>query len=139
MFRKIADAGALNRKQMEAVYEMVAVEIEQGDVKKGLWAQALVKSEGDQSKAEAAYLKLRVQAILDDKHLLESVFREFSNPIPKPPVQEEQAEVEVPDPPPERDDDSNWKWRCDSCGGAVKANYGSGNTLICKYCAYKNA
>ena len=138
MFRKIANVAALNRKEMEAVYEIVAVEVEQGDVKKGLWAQALVKSEGDQKKAEAAYLKLRVQAILDDKHLLESVLRDLSNSSTNPPVQAEQAENEEPEPPPKRDDDPNWKWRCDTCGGAVKANYGSANERICKYCAYKN-
>ena len=35
--------------------------MEAGDIREGLWAQALVKLDGDSTKAKIEYMKLRVQ------------------------------------------------------------------------------
>jgi hypothetical protein len=40
--------------------------VEQKRIKKGLWAKALAESANDRTVAEAVYIKLRVQDILDD-------------------------------------------------------------------------
>lgn len=47
----------------EAYYEMAAAEISDGKIRHGLWVQALAEAEGDQRKAEALYIKLRVRAM----------------------------------------------------------------------------
>jgi hypothetical protein len=56
---------AENRAQEAALYAQVMEELEQGNRDKGLWGKALAETEGDEAKANARYMKLRVQALAD--------------------------------------------------------------------------
>ena len=66
--------GLLNRYKKHSVmrrvvetqlYEFVMDEIAQGVKQKGIWGQAMVGCDGDATKAEAAYIRLRVQSLKD--------------------------------------------------------------------------
>ena len=46
--------------------------MEAGNIREGLWAQALVKSDGDSTKAKIEYMKLRVQSLKDELILREA-------------------------------------------------------------------
>lgn len=61
---KLFSAG--QRKQQEFLYEIVSEEIISGDIKLGLWTQALVEAEGDEKRAKTKYIKLRVQSLMDE-------------------------------------------------------------------------
>lgn len=61
--------GAIDRANEEQLYAQVVLEIENGQRRDGLWAKALVTSQGDENKAKAEYIKLRVQSIFDDEIL----------------------------------------------------------------------
>lgn len=50
----------------EAYYEMAAAEVGSGTIRKGLWAKALADALGDENKAGAIYIKLRVQSMRDE-------------------------------------------------------------------------
>jgi hypothetical protein len=52
------------------LYELVAEEIENNQQSKGLWTKALSESAGDMERAEALYIKLRVQMISDEWTLI---------------------------------------------------------------------
>ena len=56
------------KKQQEAkLFELVMNEIANDKRHKGLWGQAIVKSNGDEKKAESEYIKLRVESLKDKK------------------------------------------------------------------------
>ena len=61
---------AVDRLTEEQLFEMAAAEIANDVVRPGLWAQALAISEGDENKAKAKYLILRVQAMKDEALVL---------------------------------------------------------------------
>jgi hypothetical protein len=54
------------RKHETYLYELVMEEIANNERNKGLWGQAIVKSNGDEKKAEAEYIKLRVESLKDE-------------------------------------------------------------------------
>ena len=47
----------------EAYFEMAGEEVARGTIRKGLWVQAMSESLGDEKKAGAIYIRLRVQAM----------------------------------------------------------------------------
>ena len=49
----------------EEFYELAYEEIESGNLKKGLWAKAFSKSDGDENKAKALYIKYRFDQMND--------------------------------------------------------------------------
>ena len=56
------------KKQQEAkLFELVMNEIANDERHKGLWGKAIVVSNGDEKKAEAEYIKLRVEFLKDEK------------------------------------------------------------------------
>lgn len=61
---------AVDRLTEEQLFEMAAAEIAGNVVRPGLWAQALAISEGDENKAKAKYLILRVQTMKDEALVL---------------------------------------------------------------------
>ena len=61
---------ATNRVQEAALYEVVANELEQGVGDKGIWAKSLAECDGNEARAKARYLKLRVQALQDQVEIL---------------------------------------------------------------------
>ena len=66
LFKKYKQQSALNRAQEERLFAFVLEELENSQIKPGLYAQALVEAEGNDQKARAAYIKLRVQALKDE-------------------------------------------------------------------------
>lgn len=55
-----------NRYNDEKLYEIVLQEIENDQVRPGLWGKAFAESNGDLPVAKSLYMKLRVQSIIDD-------------------------------------------------------------------------
>ena len=66
LFDKVKKTTIESRRYEEKLYEVALEEVEAGEVRKGLYAKALSKADGDKEKADGIYLKLRVQAIMDD-------------------------------------------------------------------------
>jgi|TARA_R110000787_G_scaffold13751_5_gene42861 hypothetical protein len=56
----------------EKLYEVVANELQNGVRRNGLWAKALAKSQGDESKAKALYISYRVQSLKDESEISEA-------------------------------------------------------------------
>lgn len=50
----------------EAYFEMAAAEVARGTIRNGLWAKALSEALGDERKAGAIYIKLRVHAMREE-------------------------------------------------------------------------
>ena len=69
MFKSNSIKNALNREIEEKLFEQAYAEIEAGIVRKGLMAKALAKSNGDVEKADALYLNLRVQSLIDEEKI----------------------------------------------------------------------
>ena len=59
------------RKHETYLYELVMEEIAKNERQKGIWGQAIVKSNGDEKKAEAEYIKLRVESLKDELEIQE--------------------------------------------------------------------
>ena len=57
---------AATRIPDEVYYEQAADEIRKGQILKGLWAKAWSEAEGNENKAQALYIKLRVAAMKDE-------------------------------------------------------------------------
>jgi hypothetical protein len=66
IFDKVKKTTIASRRIEEKLYEIALDEVENNQIKKGLYAKALAKAEGDKVKADGIYLKLRVQSIMDD-------------------------------------------------------------------------
>jgi len=66
IFDKVKKTTIASRRYEEKLYEVALREFENDEIRKGLYAQALSKADGDKEKADGIYLKLRVQSIMDD-------------------------------------------------------------------------
>jgi hypothetical protein len=66
IFDKVKKTTIASRRYEEKLYEVALEEVENGEIRKGLYAKALSKADGDKEKADGIYLKLRVQSIMDD-------------------------------------------------------------------------
>ena len=66
IFDKVKKTTIISRRYEERLYEVALEEVENNEIRKGLYAKALAKAEGDKEKADGIYLKLRVQSIMDD-------------------------------------------------------------------------
>ncbi|WP_270175183.1 hypothetical protein [Diaphorobacter sp. ED-3] len=86
---------AAKRLTEEALYEQVASEISSGVRREGLWAKALVQAHGSPEIARAAYIKLRVQSLIDEAELQESVRRAAEVQEQKLSQQREQAAIQA--------------------------------------------
>ena len=58
--RKLAD---------ENLYELAAEEMAANNIRPGLWAKAIAEAEGDDTKASARYIKLRVEMMKAEVYL----------------------------------------------------------------------
>jgi ankyrin repeat protein len=69
----------------EWVYEQVADELDNGDIRRGLWTKARGLAEGDANKCEGIYIQLRAESIVDEANLLqESIETQKTNIQVKP-------------------------------------------------------
>lgn len=62
--------GISARQEEAALYELVAAELDEGVIERGLWLKALAESDGNEQIAKAKYCSFRVQSLRDDKELL---------------------------------------------------------------------
>jgi hypothetical protein len=76
MLKKMMSNVSSKRLSEERLYEKALSELENGAVRKGIWAKALVASEGDDKKAGAIYVKLRVESLVDEATVLKAEFEE---------------------------------------------------------------
>lgn len=53
----------------EHLYELAAEEIANNQIRPGLWAKAIAESDGDDAKAKARYIKLRVETMKAESDL----------------------------------------------------------------------
>jgi ankyrin repeat protein len=70
MFEKFRKMNIAHRKTDEALYSMVAQEMDSGVRNNGLWLKALEKAGGNKEKQLAEYIKLRIQSLKDDVSIL---------------------------------------------------------------------
>lgn len=68
-WKTVQDKVILSRLEEEALHAAALEHFESGERRKGLWAKALIESEGDLPKAEAAYLRLLVSAMKDELYI----------------------------------------------------------------------
>jgi len=76
VFKKLQRNLAASRLLEEQLFEQVAQELSKGEMRVGLWTQALANSNGDEEKAKAIYIQYRVQSIKDEKEILEVVVKD---------------------------------------------------------------
>ena len=103
IWKNIKDKAVLSRLGEEALYEAALEEFETGSRRRGLWAKAIVEAEGDQVRAEAAYLGLLVAALKDELYIASrssEIAREriSSQPNPRASTPPSKADVERPAP-----------------------------------------
>lgn len=72
-FKGIRTKQALSRLQEEQVYEFILDEIESGLVRRGLMAKAITLSNGDESKWQGEYIKLRFQSLEDENTIFQAI------------------------------------------------------------------
>ena len=68
---KLREAKIQGRLEESMFYEIVANEMEKGEYFKGLQTQAFAEAEGDERKAKALYMKLRVESLKDQLYVFE--------------------------------------------------------------------
>jgi hypothetical protein len=69
LFSKFKQQSALVRLMEEQLYSDVVNELQNGIKREGLWAKAIAKSNGSESKAKFLYIEFRVQSMKDDLEL----------------------------------------------------------------------
>lgn len=62
----------------EQLYEFAAEEIAANNIRPGLWAKAIAESDGDDAKAKARYIKLRVETMKAETDLADFMASETS-------------------------------------------------------------
>ena len=75
MFRK---KSAIDRLAEERLYEIVALEIKNDELRDGLWAKALSEAKGNSDEAKGIYIKLRVQSLIDEHEVMSQIQKEVS-------------------------------------------------------------
>ena len=74
IFDKFKKMTIAHRKSDEALYSIVAHEMEAGVKHNGLWLKALQQADGNTERQVAEYIKLRVQSLKDDMSILSESF-----------------------------------------------------------------
>ena len=71
--------GSKGRLKEEAIYSAVMKEMKAGLKSDGLWGQAIAETEGNEKKAKALYIKLRVQALKDEINIYQKQQHQLSS------------------------------------------------------------
>lgn len=66
MLKRFQRNNATNRLFEEKLYEQVLIEMDNGNIRAGLWAKSLANGAGNEEKAKGLYIKYRVQSIRDE-------------------------------------------------------------------------
>lgn len=67
---------AISRKAEELLYERALDEFDSGEIRRGLWAQALSEAGGNEARAKGVYLRLRVRSMVDDGAIVANLMQE---------------------------------------------------------------
>lgn len=96
MFNFFKKQNATARLVEEKLYEKAVFEVNAGDIRPGLWAKSLAHSGGDEVKAKAYYLTLRVQSMIDESEFEQAAANKAQADISAKEKEEakEQAELE---------------------------------------------
>ena len=81
IFAKAKTNSAIDRLLEEQMFETAVSEFKSGEIRDGLMAKALTETEGDTKKAEALYLKLRVQSLKDEANVQNSLIQEAEKEV----------------------------------------------------------
>ena len=73
MARKRPVEESIERLAEEKIYEKVYEEVASGVKREGLWFKALSESDGEETKAKALYVKLRVRSLIDELIVTEKI------------------------------------------------------------------
>ena len=73
MARKTPVEESIERLAEEKIYEKVYEEVASGVKREGLWFKALSESDGEETKAKALYVKLRVRSLIDELIVTEQI------------------------------------------------------------------
>ena len=73
MARKTPVEESIERLAEEKIYEKVYEEVASGVKREGLWFKALSESDGEETKAKALYVKLRVRSLIDELIVTEEI------------------------------------------------------------------
>ncbi len=76
----------------EKLYEQVALELQEGKKRAGIWAKALANSNGSEDKAQSLYIQYHVQALKDEMILDNELNKQFTPP--KKDTQQKQYKTE---------------------------------------------
>jgi hypothetical protein len=79
MFKRLRLNSAKSRLVEERLYEMVMDELETGNMRRGIWAKAVAKSNGNDNQARSKYLELRVESLKDEAHVIQSILESEEN------------------------------------------------------------
>lgn len=104
---------AVANAEEEVLYAQAASEVAEGDIRPGLWAKATAASDGDEQKARARYIGLRVEQLQIQLSAAKEIVR-----IPMP----EQEGTPTPDT----------HVRCPGCRSIIRRE-----SRICSYCGCK--
>ena len=66
LFQECLGVNLALTEEEEEIYAKVSREVGSEDRKEGSWAKALIQSDGDESKAKIAYMKLRVERLTNE-------------------------------------------------------------------------
>ena len=92
-FRRNDKNAVMDRMLETKLFEYVMDEISDGKKNNGIQGQALVETEGDEKKAEATYIKLRVQSLKDEIRLDTIVNNERLRELQSAFLEDEKAET----------------------------------------------
>tara|TARA_B100000886_G_scaffold336769_1_gene296197 strand:+ start:150 stop:1115 length:966 start_codon:yes stop_codon:yes gene_type:complete len=59
--------GALSQEELYVCYEKVSLELERGEVDRGIWAKSFADARGDEQVTKAIYIELKVEALLSKR------------------------------------------------------------------------
>lgn len=76
IFDKFKKMNIGHRKNDEAIYSIIAQEMEDGFKNNGLWLKALEQADGNKEKQVAEYIKLRVRSLKDNVSIFSESFEE---------------------------------------------------------------
>jgi len=65
-----------SRKGEEAMLAEIMSELESGNKRQGVWAKAVMDSDGDEGKADSLYIKYAMQSLADDYTIEQEKIRE---------------------------------------------------------------
>ncbi len=91
IFKNFRRNSALERLNEEKLYELVVKEMRAQIIREGLMAKALSENSGNEELANAAYIKMRVQSIIDENEVETSIMEGIINEQIK---QEEEKQIE---------------------------------------------